>query len=270
MIFTINHKTHYQYPTKLNRVIQSLRITPSNSRSQKIMNWEIEVEGGKLSTGFYDGAGDFIRTLSVENPQPSLIVSVSGEVETFDTNGVLGDYKENISPLAYLRDTELTARDAGLIELSQSLRHLHQDDLEFAHNATKAVGEKIQYIPGSTLSGNNAAYAFSQGTGVCQDQTHILIALARIANIPARYIVGYLHTDADLKSHEASHAWAEIYINGLGWIGFDSTNQNCPDHRYVRLGSGMDALAAAPLRGVAFGRSNETMKIELSITENQQ
>jgi hypothetical protein len=59
--------------------------------------------------------------------------------------------------------------------------------------------------------------------------------------LPARYVSGYLLADADGhgKAHEAAHAWAEIWIEGLGWVGFDPANRCCPDDRYIRLGSGL-------------------------------
>jgi transglutaminase-like putative cysteine protease len=79
------------------------------------------------------------------------------------------------------------------------------------------------------------------GEGVCQDHAHALISLARTIGLPARYVSGYLHADADGHAHEAAHAWAEVWVEGLGWIGFDAANRCCPDERYVRLGSGYDA-----------------------------
>ena len=82
---------------------------------------------------------------------------------------------------------------------------------------------------------------------------HALIALAHAAGLPARYVTGYLLTGDDAEAGEAAHAWAEIYVDGLGWIGFDPANRCCPDERYIRLGSGRDAREAAPIRGVSRG-----------------
>jgi transglutaminase-like putative cysteine protease len=59
----------------------------------------------------------------------------------------------------------------------------------------------------------------------------------------------------DGTPHEAAHAWAEIHVAGLGWVGFDPANECCPDARYIRLGSGLDAQDAAPIRGIARGQS---------------
>ena len=107
--------------------------------------------------------------------------------------------------------------------------------------------------------------ALAAGHGVCQDHAHALIAMARHRCIPARYVSGYLFADAEGESHEASHAWAELWIAGLGWVGFDAANRCCPDARYIRLGSGYDAQDAAPIRGTARGPGTETMDVVVSV-----
>ena len=82
--------------------------------------------------------------------------------------------------------------------------------------------------------------------------------------------MGYLHSDADGQSHEASHAWCEIYIQELGWVGFDATNGICADERYLRLGSGLNAHDAAPIRGITFGAGREMMDFSVSVSDAQQ
>ena len=90
---------------------------------------------------------------------------------------------------------------------------------------------------------------------------------ARVAELPARYVAGYLHSDASGMAHQASHAWAEIFVAGLGWVGFDAANRCCPDDRYIRLCSGADALDAAPIRGVLHGYASEALTVDVSVAE---
>jgi transglutaminase-like putative cysteine protease len=132
-----------------------------------------------------------------------------------------------------------------------------------ARQGARAVGrvaDAIAYTPGETEHGTTAAEALALGHGVCQDHAHALIACALSLDIPARYVTGYLFASEETGLHEASHAWAELHVEGLGWVGFDVSNRCCPDERYIRLGSGADATEAAPIRGVAqgWGRSGST------------
>ena len=103
---------------------------------------------------------------------------------------------------------------------------------------------------------------------MCQDHAHALIALAHASDLPARYVTGYLLTDAE--EGEAAHAWAEVHIQGLGWVGFDPANRCCPDDRYIRLGSGRNALEAAPIRGVSRGGGEEAMAVSVQVTDAAQ
>ncbi|WP_413865488.1 transglutaminase domain-containing protein, partial [Albidovulum sp.] len=84
------------------------------------------------------------------------------------------------------------------------------------------------------------------------------------------YASGYLFATEDGAAHEAAHAWAEVWIEGLGWIGFDPANRSCPDDRYVRLGSGLDARDAAPIRGIAQGAGRETLDVTVAVGQGQQ
>jgi transglutaminase-like putative cysteine protease len=87
------------------------------------------------------------------------------------------------------------------------------------------------------------------------------------AGLPARYVTGYLLTGEETETGEASHAWAEVFVGGLGWVGFDPANRCCPDDRYIRLGSGRDARAAAPIRGVSRGGGMEAMDVTVIVAQ---
>ena len=104
------------------------------------------------------------------------------------------------------------------------------------------------------------------GGGVCQDHEQIFVPAARVAGIPARYISGYLMMN-DRVDQDASHAWAEAHIDGLGWVGFDVSNGYSPDERYVRIATGLVARDASPISGVRMGSANESMIVSLQIQQ---
>lgn len=266
MKLRICHQTSYGYDRPVRNLVQSLRLTPSVFEGQRTHDWTIEVTGGVRGAGFRDGAGDWIEGWTVRGPTEAVAVTVTGRVETRDTAGVLRGHRELIHPLAYGRDTAATRPDQGLKDLAASIGAAG-DALDMAHRLSAAVAEAIAYVPGRTGFHTTAAEALEQAEGVCQDHAHALIALARHRDLPARYVTGYLHAATQGESHQAAHAWAEIHVAGLGWVGFDPANRCCPDERYVRLGSGLDALDAAPIRGIAASQGNEKMDVALDIEE---
>jgi len=69
---------------------------------------------------------------------------------------------------------------------------------------------------------------------------------------------------------DASHAWAEAFFEGIGWVGFDAANRCCPDEKYVRVGSGLDSVAAAPIRGMALGGGDEHLDVDVKVQEAAQ
>ena len=144
------------------------------------------------------------------------------------------------------------------------------DPLSTAHALSQAVSDAVAYRPGATHAKTTAAEALAQGEGVCQDHAQVLCAIARASGIPARYVSGYLFATAEGVPHEAAHAWAELYLGGLGWTGFDPANRCCPDERYIRLGSGLDAAEAAPIRGSARSTGKESLSVQVAVQSVQQ
>jgi transglutaminase-like putative cysteine protease len=190
-------------------------------------------------------------------------------VETFDLTGLLKGHKECMPREAYLGETPATVADAAIAEIAAGVTGL-ADRLDAAHRLSAAISEAIAYRPGATGAQTTAAEALALGEGVCQDHAHALISVARRADMPARYVSGYLHADAEGKSHDAAHAWAEIWVPALGWVGFDPANACCPDARYIRLGSGKDAQDAAPIRGTSRGSGNEILDVTVAVQAVQQ
>jgi len=111
-----------------------------------------------------------------------------------------------------------------------------------------------------------AAEAFARRRGVTHDLTHVLIGAARSLNIPARYIAGYCCGGSG-TAQDSGHAWAEAYVDGLGWIGFDVVNCICPTDAYVRVAVGLDALGAAPVRGTRVGLGEETLAVAIRVDQ---
>ncbi|MDJ0630601.1 MAG: transglutaminase family protein [Rhodobacter sp.] len=270
MRLQVAHKTIYRFDRPIRGVVQSHRLTPSRFDGQTTLSWEVTVEGGSHGAGFRDGAGDLIDTVSVRGKVDALTIGVSGVVDTVDLSGVLRGHRESVPPLVYLRRTRATRADRAIDELARAAVAGRDNVLNQAHGLSQMVSETVEYRPGETHAETTAAEALAHGYGVCQDHAHVMVAVAISAGIPARYVAGYLYSAAGDEMAEASHAWAELYVPDLGWVGFDASNGCCPDERYIRLGSGYDAQDAAPIRGVAHGAAEEQLDVDVSVQQVQQ
>lgn len=268
MLLTVDHVTRYHYDQPVRGVVQSHRLMPSLCAGQKMLRWKVTVSDGQMGGGFRDGAGDWVQGWTVLGPVNEITVHVTGQVETLDQAGVLRGHKELVPPEAYLRKTHPTEADAALIALAEGLTP-EQDALAAAHAVSARVSDAIVYTPGTTTVQTTAAEAMALGTGVCQDQAHAVIAVARHIGLPARYVSGYLLVGIDGAAHDAAHAWAEVFIAGLGWVGFDPANRCCPDDRYIRLGSGLDSAHAAMIRGTTRGPGEESLDVSVTVHQSQ-
>jgi transglutaminase-like putative cysteine protease len=271
MRLNVRHVTTYSFDTPMRFLAQSHRLTPASNAGQRVLDWTVAAEGALFGASFTDGAGDRVSTMTVAGPVDRVEVVAEGTVETSDTAGILRGHREAISPRVYLRSTAAIHANARIRELAaHALAGSDAGPLDRAHRLSAAVAEAIAYQPRATGPATTAAEAFELGRGVCQDMAHALIALAHASGLPARYVTGYLLTGDEAEAGEAAHAWAEIFNDSLGWIGFDPANRCCPDERYVRLGSGRDAREAAPIRGVSRGGGVEAMDVRVVVAGQWQ
>lgn len=267
MRLTIRHQTDHDYDPAPKRVGLRLKLFPAVMKSQAPSGWTVRVNGTEVTPMVTNGFGD-AEALWFSEPGDSRIeVLAEGTVNTTDTAGVVNRFGA-APPDVYLRQTPLTRVDAEILTLSEAADG--DDPLDRMHALSAAVHEAMVYRPGVTDSDTTAAQALALGAGVCQDKTHLLIAAARAAGIPARYVVGYLLDETEPLSE--THAWAEVHLQGLGWVGFDPTNQICPTDAYVRLCAGLDADDAAPIRGSIQGATEDrlTVSVEVANAQNQQ
>ncbi len=268
MRLLIRHSTEYKYATPCRYAIQTLRLTPRPHDGLAIRRWHIKGEGRRELPEHVDGYGNIVHTHTVDHMHSEATILVEGEVETRDTNGVLSGLAETLPPGFYLRSTALTEPDEALRLLAHEARE--DTALATSHRLMMAIRDRIDYKTGESEVTTSAAGALAAGLGVCQDHAHVFVSAARVLNIPARYISGYLCATSDGAEDSACHAWAEAYIEDLGWVGFDPANRICPGEFYVRLACGLDYGEAAPVRGLRREGGDEELTVQVQVRQQSQ
>lgn len=270
MRIRIDHETRYFYDTPVRGVSQVLRLKPRSNDAQHVAFWRVDVDvDGRLREG-EDAFGNIVQFLAADGPISGMTLTVQGEVETQDTNGVLSGVTERLPAEVYLRETALTQPDAAIEAFARDTVAGAGGQLDRMHRLLTAIHRDVTYDTRSTTVATSAVEAFTQGRGVCQDLSHIFIACARLTGTPARYVSGHLARADGVVEQEASHAWAEAKIEGLGWVGFDPANGICSGERHVRVAAGFDYLAAAPVRGSRIGGGGERLSVRLLVAGQAQ
>ncbi len=267
MRLTVRHMTQHEYEPAPKRIGLRLKMFPAAIKSQSPSGWTVTVNGKIVAPMLTNGFGDAEGLWFSDREESRVDVVAEGTVNTTDTAGVINRLG-SAPPEVFLRQTPLTRVDSEILGLSEAAEG--DDPLGRMHALSAAVHEAMVYRPGVTDSGTTAAQALALGAGVCQDKTHLLIAAARAAGIPARYVVGYLLDEQAPLSE--THAWAEVHLERLGWVGFDPTHQICPTDAYIRLCCGLDADDAAPIRGSIQGETEDrlTVTVEVANAQSQQ
>ena len=264
MRLNISHLTKYEYDKPVRYTLQQVRLTPKSQASQTVLTWDMTVEGGRKELAFTDQHHNHVTLISLDEEQSKISIHCQGEVETSGQSGIAGQQYGD-TPLWYFkRSTTLTKPGEQIHDLAKSLVDDTGDDLTRLHALSGLVAKALSYEKGRTHAHTTAEDALRSGYGVCQDHTHVFLSAARLLGIPARYVSGYLMMD-DRAEQDASHAWAEAWVESLGWTGFDVSNGTSPDERYVRAATGLDYREAAPVSGIRIGDAEESMTVTVHV-----
>jgi transglutaminase-like putative cysteine protease len=263
MRLSVHYRTAYHYDEPAKRVIQLLRVTPASFAGQSVLDWRIDVDRDAQLREGRDGYGNVTHMLYVDRPVDALAITVSGHVVTDDRAGLVQGLAHDLPPLLFLRQTELTRPGPALAALAAEIAP--GAPLDRAHGLAARLHQRIRFDVDATEPDTSAEHACAEGHGVCQDFAHMFAAAARLLGLPARYISGHLFRRDGEKRQSAAHAWAEAWIDDLGWVAFDPVNGICADDAYVRVASGLDYRAAAPFAGARAGGGAEHLAVEVEV-----
>jgi transglutaminase-like putative cysteine protease len=269
MRIKVRHETRYTYSQPVASALQLLRMTPRPHDGQFVRRWRVEVDTDARLDKSEDAFGNVTHLVFLSGPLTEVTIRSDGEVETADTGGVIRGAMERQPARLFLRDTALTQPSPEIQSLAAAcMASGGGDPLSALHAITHTLHTQMTFKIGSTTTTTTAADALTARSGVCQDYAHIFVAAARSLGIPARYVGGY-YLRTDTIAQEAGHAWAEAYVDGLGWVGFDAAQGLSVTDRYVRIAIGCDFLDASPVRGARTGGHDEALAVAISIEQGR-
>jgi len=241
MRIIIRHEIEQSFEPPVKFLNEALRLTPRSYDSQHVVRWRVETDGDSRIHASEDAFGNVVHALSVSGATTQMRIIAEGAVETFDAAGIVRATVERFPPGLFLRDTALTMPDAALREIAARISGGNM--IERLHALLLRLPQETA-APAEELEGSESCAAEGAGTlEEAQALTHRFIACARLMGAPARFIAGYfLHPE---ESEGRRHCWAEAFVDGVGWIGFDPANAVCPHEGHVRGAVGLDALDTA-------------------------
>ena len=242
MKLMINHQTHYQYTEQACNSIQYIKMTPFNNTHQKVHYWDVSVPGERCVK--QDAFKNIWITSSQRFAYEQMTIMAQGIIELSPKPFAL-NMTVHLNPYLFLQPTPTTLCNAEMKEFAHRLvPEINRHNLM---KLSEAILQHIPYLPNQTSVKTSAIDAFQDRQGVCQDHSHVFIAMCKALGLPARYVSGYLFVPN--TSHLASHAWAEVFLDNT-WYCFDTSNQLFSPEAHVYVAVGRDYWDVAPIRGV--------------------
>lgn len=268
MRINISHRTVYRFEEPAHYGLQRLRLTPRSGPTQDVSSWELVLNGCGAQLEYDDHFENHVTLVRTDSEAVTVEFEARGEVVTSGTDGIIGPDSGTVPLWYHLRPTELTASGDRIEALAAEVADM-TDPVAQLHSLSTLITDQVEYQLGGTEPSTTADQALRSGVGVCQDHAHIFVTAARLLDVPARYVSGYMALE-DGETSSAGHAWAEAHVPGPGWIGFDISNGISPDERYVRVAVGRDYREAAPVVGMRYGSGGEELQVRVDVAAQVQ
>lgn len=261
----IRHETVYHYATPAMYSIQRLLMTPRAEPLQRTLQWQIHAPGKRRD--MTDALGNSSDIVTVTSPHHEVRIVATGTVDI--QSPTRGRIRENV-----LLPVQTFTVASRLTEPTASIRNFAAGLLDSASAGSEqllalaeAIRGAVRYQSGATGIFSSADDVLKLGLGVCQDHAHLFIACCHAVGLPVRYVSGYLYPGE--VEHSASHAWVDAWVNDVdysGWVSIDVTHACFQSADYCRLAVGRDYEAAAPVRGMRRGGSDEQMRVHVDVS----
>ena len=283
--YSIRHLTRFRYKQPVSESIMETRMHPRSDNNQRCLSFSLSVSPRCRVFSYRDHYGNNVQHFDIPGEHDQLMIVAESLVEhhiqpeipaflaaeaweALDAQITEGDYSEMLLPSTFARPTP------ALLELAGKLEVVRRDDpLMVVHQLNQRIFEYFDYVPRSTRVDSPIDEAIASRQGVCQDFAHTMISLLRHIGIPARYVSGYLfrgREDHDRSTPDASHAWVEVFLPHLNWVGVDPTNNLVAHSRHIRTAVGRDYADVPPTHGVFRGKADSELYVAVQVEASSE
>lgn len=271
----VRHRTGHHYGSAATASYNEVRMTPATVDGQHTLQSRVETSQDARPLRYVDYWGTVVHAFDVHEPHTELVVTASSVVETTvarpapDEAGWddLAESKVRDRFLELLSPSRYVEAEPELDDLGSELAARHPP-AEAGRRAVAWVYDELEYVRGVTHVSTTSTQARAGGKGVCQDFTHVALALLRAVGLPARYVSGYLYPGRTSKLGEMmsaeSHAWVEFWAGD--WVAADPSNLSEVAERHVLVARGRDYADVRPLAGIYCGPVAESLGVTVELT----
>lgn len=274
MILQIQHETRLEYSAPVTEWLAEVRMEPVSDDDQQCHSFHLRVGQSTSHFRYQDGFGNRVHHFNLINPLQEVRILAASVVETGqrvrDVAGSRATYPIRLTDIAPESFSYLMLR--GPVRSGGRLARLlpevaPAEGVRFADHVIRVahfIHERFEYAPATTNVSSPVDDLLEQGKGVCQDFAHLMIAILRTQQVPARYVSGYIHRPS---KESQSHAWCEAWVPDVGWLGIDPTNDRLVGEDFVKVAVGRDFTDVTPNKGIYRGTGQEKMSVRVESAE---
>jgi transglutaminase-like putative cysteine protease len=282
--YSIRHLTRFRYSQPISESIMETRMHPRSDSNQHCLTFSLSVSPRCRVFSYRDHLGNNVQHFDIPGEHTQLVIVAESVIEqqslpdvphflspdawaVLDDMVEAGDYWEMLLPSTFAVETPAVALLAKQMGVTR-----RDDPLMLVQELNQRLFEYFEYVPQHTRVDSPIDEAIVSGKGVCQDFAHTMIALLRHVGIPARYVSGYLYRsreDHDRSTPDATHAWVDVLMPHLGWVGFDPTNNLVAHHRHIRTAVGRDYADVPPTHGIFRGKTESELYVAVHVEASE-
>ena len=286
MFYAIRHFTRYRYSHPVWQSMMEVRMHPRSEGNQRCFVFQLSVNPRARIFPYTDSRGNLVHHFDLPSRHCQLTI-ISDALVNIDSQPAIPetmeyaawkdlellieqkDYWDMLMPSHFARtspEVEELAKEIGVAQIDG------RNPLAYLHDLANGVYRTFKYVKKSTAVNSPIEDALRSRQGVCQDFAHIMITLVRRAQIPCRYVSGYIYHSSesdDRTAAGATHAWVEALLPGIGWIGFDPTHNLLSGERHIRTAVGRDYADVPPTMGTMKGKADTELQVRVRVTPSK-
>lgn len=270
MIIEVQHETRLEYSEPVTESLTEVRMEPVSDREQSCCSFHLAVSPPAELFRYQDGFSNRVHHFNLRPLHQKVGIIAASIVETHPEPKSLDSSRATypLGPESLTTDTLDFVKFRGPVRASARLESLI-DELrpkpgmkltDLVREVLRYIRAHFEYARDVTLASSPIDDLLEHGKGVCQDFTHLMIGILRSFDVPARYVSGYIHRP---NEDSQSHAWCEVWLPDLGWVGVDPTNDCVINDHFIKVGIGRDFTDVPPNKGVFRGPASESISVRV-------
>ena len=277
--YRIIHRTYYNFTASVSLGSHSLRLRPREDHELRIESFDLKISPQADVLWHRDVEGNSVAIASFTQPTRQLAIESEVIIQQYLENPLdfmVADYAVAY-PFSYQQDDRVLLQpymepdSKAAVELKRWIDGIWRQGesiqtYSLLQRLTTSIYTGMTYRVREEPGVQSASTTLAQCTGSCRDFAMLFMAAARQLGLAARFVTGYLHTPLSTVPG-ATHAWAEVYLPGAGWKGFDPTSGTIVGADHIPVAVARLPVSVPPVAGSFRGSADSQLEVGVWVSE---